>query len=115
VDAALVDARDGRGQEASSEVGAPVPGQDARADVVFDGPSPDCAVDDLKVPPDPRCGEVPPELRHGCGCTDGIGFPKCQDGVWMCEYGEPRALCRGCGGLDLGQPFLPDAGAAATD
>jgi hypothetical protein len=50
--------------------------------------------------PDLRCGPVPAEYRHGCGCTDGVPSAVCMSGRWTCpEELPPRTRCTECSGL----------------
>jgi len=68
-------------------------------------PVPECETG-YEPSPDSRCGTVPEEYRHGCGCTDGVPVAVCVGGKWSCANGlEPRTHCSACGG----PPPPPDA------
>lgn len=62
-------------------------------------PAPGCETG-FEPQADPRCGPVPEEYKHGCGCTDGVPLALCVDGKWQCERDlQPRAQCVACPGL----------------
>ena len=61
-------------------------------------PVPTCATD-YPTPEDAKCGPLPCEFRHGCGCTDGVPVAVCSTAGWNCENGlTPRVRCEACSG-----------------